>query len=100
MNWYKKARLADKNYLEENTTSIHVLCQWCDRVATHPIENSMSEEHRIWKRIENLNPEERKQLGQADNLSHGACDICMGIAKKYKFQASDEKIKEESLGVA
>ena len=103
MNWYKKAKLADKE--PDPNKNIHTTCQYCNRWVTEDKPN-------IWKKQEDLDPEENDQRMNAENgmmgyrseigVSHGICPYCFETMQKIGFpknRADINTIKEVSLSL-
>jgi len=83
MNWYKKARLIDKDPSEEVVT--HLQCAQCKRFAVHNIDDP-SDPHPVWKHVEELTTEEKQEAQLSLNamdyykvergITHGYCPDC------------------------
>lgn len=109
MSWYKKALLIDKGITETDKDMFSV-CQYCGRWATHPTTDKAGRHEYIWKKPEELDPQEDRDVKDAlyqmknvkyeevsKSISHGMCNICYDIARE-NFHLPSEKIKEMSLG--
>ena len=90
MNWYKKARLIDKEKVhksEEQNQIMPLMCAYCQKWATHPLDpGSVNRNEYIWKTEEELlkDPSDKMDLDQVkrdiaegrSNISHGYCPEC------------------------
>lgn len=102
MNWYKKAKLIDKK-APTDINSIHLTCQYCGRWATHSYNVQANKDEYVWKRPEQLDLEEKRQMNKSYSLmgiSHGICPYCMEILERSAeniFNMSPQEIRNESL---
>jgi hypothetical protein len=102
MNWYKKAKLADKD--PQSDQNLFTACMFCDRWKT--------EEAPQWKTFEDLETEDQTKAQRAldtmtDNpqdigISHGICDYCKPLLetleKKWPRDKAETKyIRDKSL---
>ena len=86
MNWYKVAKLIDKNFSHSKDKKIYVKCSVCGKYATHPSSPVASDDEYVWKSLDELNSEEineairsEKPIKDRDpnlSISHGHCPIC------------------------
>jgi len=103
MNWYKKAILVNKNYLDEGRP-INVTCSYCGRWATHPFQENPSVQYGyIWKTTAEMDNfelnEMRKILKRENNVSHGICDYCYPILRKIDVVSKEDLEKVKSLSL-
>ena len=101
MNWYKKAKLSDKDPSEE---IIFTTCQYCGRWATQEGEDVVDEDARVWKKNEQLNSEESYDVAkvmepigtrqEGVHLSHGICPYCMDTLRTQGFPSGQEETNE------
>jgi hypothetical protein len=92
MNWYKKAKLIDKDPSEK---VMNLQCAWCKRFAIHNIDDP-SDPKPVWKLLEELTAEEQNEaqlslkamvdLKDERGISHGLCPEC--------FQKTLEEVKK------
>lgn len=103
---HREAYLINK---DTGDKGMYLTCQYCGRWATHPINDKSGRSDYIWKKPEQLDPEEDKGVKDAihqlhntnykdviKSVSHGMCPICFSIAEK-NFDLPKETIKELSL---
>jgi len=57
MSWYTLSKLIDK---DPSPNVTHWQCAWCKKFATHD-ENDPNTAIPIWKSLEELNPEDKKE---------------------------------------
>ena len=99
MNWYKRAKLINKNK-EIEGRPLPLQCSYCKRWSTYPEDINGTKKDMDWKKQEELSPEEKadveRALGQR-NVSHGICDYCYNILEENSYELDPKIIKEISL---
>jgi len=102
MNWYKKAKMTNKNK-ETGEKPLPLQCSYCKRWSTYPEGTNDPKKDIDWKKTEELNPEEKadveKALGQ-HHVSHGICDYCYNILEEIGYGLDPKIVREVSLGMA
>jgi len=107
---HKEAHLIDKDVGDKE---MYLTCQYCGRWATHPLNDKSERSNYVWKKPEQLDPEEDKDVKDAirqlynanyqdvmKSVSHGMCRICYKIVEDLGFHVSKERVKELSLSYA
>jgi len=105
-DWYKESKLVDKAQLEDR--KIHTVCQYCDRWATHPVDEKANKQEYVWKTVDEMDSGEKieaKNIHQIEKndpfgysgISHGICDICWNILEEGGFHMNPSEIRQKSL---
>jgi hypothetical protein len=106
MNWYKKAKLADK--IESPTHNMYSACMFCKRWATYDgSEEAPPQDKYIWKKKEELDSNEqahayaaefeRTNPGKRDfaiDVSHGICAYCSALMEELGYPQGQEERNE------